>query len=109
MLIMFQNSIAYNDLDPEDLERVENPVLSHLEGRCWFEVVDGDESLQRGLGDCFTWEDLLEGDYSSGNDLIIAPAEIREDISGPLARLGFSRQKGYFNDDDRYQRDAEPH
>jgi len=108
MLIMFQNCIGWDHLeDEEDLQRIENPVMTHDEGRCWFEIADGDVSLQRKLGESWEWSELLEGDYSDGSDVIVAPTELREFIAKDLMRLGFTPDPGYFYDEDRWSIDTE--
>jgi hypothetical protein len=102
MLIIFRNCIGHDHLNDEDLMDVQETAVSHDDGRCWHEVSDGDESLQRMLGDAFTWTEILSGDYSSGEDVIIAPREIRKDILPALEALGFKIQNAHYAGEDRY-------
>lgn len=102
MLIIHRNCIAYDNLDTKDLEEVQNPAMSYDDGRCWHKITDGDESLQRSLGDSYTWEELLDGNYSDGGNVIIAPSSIRNEITPQLIKLGFGIQESYFSGEDRF-------
>lgn len=102
MLIIHKNCIAYDHLDPEDLQQIQNPAKSHDDERCWYEILDGDESIQRSLGESYTWQEILEGDYSSKSDVIIAPSILQSDVLESLQKLGFHLQESYYSGEDRY-------
>lgn len=102
MLIFHRNCIAYDDLEEEDLRKILTPAKSHDDGRCWWEVLDGDESIQRKLGDSYTWQELLNGDFSDGSDVIVAPTDLRDLMCFSLTALGFQAQPSVYSGEDRW-------
>lgn len=102
MLIMFNNCIAYDDLDDYDLEVVQTIANKFDDGCCWHQILKGDESVQYSIGGSFTWTEILKGDYSDGYNAIIAPIEIRNDIDSSLTELGFTRKKSCCAGQDKY-------
>jgi hypothetical protein len=105
MLIMYKNCIGWDNLPDEQRAIVEDVAHSHNDGRCWFEILDGDESLQRELGEIYSWDEVLAGDYSESNDTIVAPEELRLLIESSLKAVGLTRQpqsSPYYKGEDRY-------
>jgi hypothetical protein len=106
MLIMHKNCIGWDNLSDEQRVIVEDPAMSHDEGQCWFEILDGDESLQHELGESYTWNEIINGDYAECNDTIVAPEELRDAIESLLKSVGLTRQpqgSPYYKGEDRYR------
>jgi hypothetical protein len=104
MLILHKNCVGWDNLSDEQKALVQDPSPSHDDGRCWFEILDGDESIQRELGESYSWDEILDGDYSERNT-IVAPEELRGAIEPALKELGLVRQpqgSPYYKGEDRY-------
>ena len=103
MLIVFANSVNFDDLSYEDLQRLEpfdcaNSVDS---GTCWVEVLEGDISTHRALGEFWTWAEVLEQEYE-GSDAIVVPEELRPDVELPLLQKKFVRVAPFSTGEDLY-------
>lgn len=106
MIILFANCIDDSLLDAEDRERLESvhDVDNIYAGACWIEVLDGDYSQQHSLGDFYTLEELLNGDYADFNE-IVCPKDFREEVELHFLKLGLLRTKRYYSDEDIYSTD----
>ena len=89
-LVKTKNDIAFDDLDGEDLKIVEN-----ADDYDCFEILDGDESTQRTLGEKWKLSDLKS--FEAGDRLVssyVDPTEIP---------FPFRRKKGYFGNEFIYE------
>lgn len=90
MLVMSKNDIAFDNLDAEDLEQLEKAKDDAV-----IEILEGDESIQRVLGEIWGVEDLKT--FEPGDRLVTS---YLDEASIPFS---YQKKKGYYSGEFIYE------
>lgn len=82
-LVIHKNNIAFDNLDSEDLE-----LLESADDNAVIEILDGDESLQRSLGEVWSLADLAT--FEAGDRLVSSYVDESE------IPFAFEKKSGYY-------------